>query len=568
MATLASVVKKYQQQGQGRGGALASGVSDILKEKIDPRRFLFKSDGVMTTLFPSLRAFKAKGAGEKGDLLSSGSAASTPVLNEILINSQITAKNTAVLPMMGRDMNIMRQGIVKLVKLQGGTQRDKADRFFMSARDREALYESQFGKRASKSITPSKQDTGKENESVLTKILKGLGFLEIIRDLMPLLRIIGGIALPMMSALFGTLLPIVVGSAAIYGFKQLLDDWKKGKEEKEDLAYLKRLQDQGKELTTEQKAKLDKAEREDKSLTPGEGVRKSAKGMMTLGTAKDFLASDLTEEEIKDATGASRKVLEEYVKRGGKTALRELSLEMGEKPGGATRAPTAEKGKADAGQKRAEKVESDAAMSKSIQEVLATIRTRESGGNYQAQAPGSSASGAYQFIDSTWQSLTKKYGIGQEYTKAKDAPPEIQDSVAAKYVEEILKKNGGDVSKVPLVWYTGNAQGKMSDAALAANGGLTPETYQQKWMDTYNKVSGGTAVASTPVAPSSGSKVNTTSNAVAVAQRNEGSQTAPIVIDRSTTNNTQMAGNGNQNKSIASPYNEELFDMLFKMATS
>jgi len=567
MATLASVVKKYQQQGQGRGGALASGVSDILKEKIDPRRFLFKSDGVMTTLFPSLRAFKAKGAGEKGDLLSSGSAASTPVLNEILINSEITAKNTAVLPMMGRDMNIMRQGIVKLVKLQGGTQRDKADKFFMSARDREALYESQFGKRASKSITPSKQDT-KENESVLTRILKGLGFLEIIRDLMPLLTMISSVALPMLSTLFGTLLPLLVGAAAITALTQLFGDWKKGKEEKEDLAHLRRLQDQGKELTPEQKTKLDKAEREDKSVTPGEGVRKSAKGMMTLGTAKDFLASDLTEEEIKDATGASRKVLEEYVKRGGKTALRELSLEMGEKPGGATRAPKAEKGKADAGQKRAEKVESDAAMSKSIQEVLATIRTRESGGNYQAQAPGSSASGAYQFIDSTWQSLTKKYGIGQEYNKAKDAPPEIQDSVAAKYVEEILKQNGGDVSKVPLVWYTGNAQGKMSDAALDANGGLTAESYQQKWMDTYNKVSGGTAVASAPVAPSSGSKVNTTSNAVAVAQRNEGSQTAPIVIDKSTTNNTQMAGNGNQNKSIASPYNEELFDMLFKMATS
>jgi hypothetical protein len=372
----------------------------------------------------------------------------------------------------------------------------------------------------------------------------------------------------MFKLLFGSLLPLLVGSAAIAALYQLFGDWKKGKEEKEDVAYLRRLKDQGMELTPEQQSKLDESVKKDVSVTPGEATRKATKGSTTLGTAKQFLDSDLTEEEIKDATGASRKVLEEYVKRGGKTALRELSLEMGETPGGYTRAPSAERGAADAGQKRAEKVQSDAALDKSIQEVLATIRTRESGGNYQAQAPGSSASGAYQFIDSTWQSLTKKYGIGQEYNKAKDAPPEIQDSVAAKYVQEILKQNGGDVSKVPLVWYTGNAQGKMSSQALAANNGLTAETYQQKWMDTYNKVSTGTAVTSTPVPSSTGTKVNNTSRDVAVAQRNEGTQTAPVVIDSSTTNNTQMAGNGNQSRGIASPYNEELFDMLFKMATS
>jgi Transglycosylase-like domain len=120
--------------------------------------------------------------------------------------------------------------------------------------------------------------------------------------------------------------------------------------------------------------------------------------------------------------------------------------------------------------------------------ILETIKQRESGGNYQAQAKGSTASGAYQFIDSTWQSLTKKYGIGGEFKSAKMAPKEIQDAVAKKYVDEILKQSGGDVSKVPLTWYTGNPQGKMSQSALAANNGLTPEAYQSKWMADYNKV--------------------------------------------------------------------------------
>ena len=115
-----------------------------------------------------------------------------------------------------------------------------------------------------------------------------------------------------------------------------------------------------------------------------------------------------------------------------------------------------------------------------VEKILATIRTQESGGNYGAQNPSSTASGAYQFIDGTWQALTAKYGIGTSYPKAKLAPPEIQDAVAANYVQEILQQAGGDVSKVPLAWYTGNIQGQsnaVSQSEVAA--------YQRKWLNTY-----------------------------------------------------------------------------------
>ncbi len=121
--------------------------------------------------------------------------------------------------------------------------------------------------------------------------------------------------------------------------------------------------------------------------------------------------------------------------------------------------------------------------------IMRTIRNRESGGDYAIsnKAGASSASGAYQFIDSTWKGLTKKYGIGNEYSRAGLAPKEIQDTIARTYINEILKKSGGDITKVPLVWYTGDIGGKMSAKTLDTNRGLTASKYQNKWLKDYSR---------------------------------------------------------------------------------
>ena len=171
-----------------------------------------------------------------------------------------------------------------------------------------------------------------------------------------------------------------------------------------------------------------------------------------------------------------------------------------------------------------------------VDKILATIRKRESGGDYGIKAKGSSASGAYQFIDSTWKALTKKAKMGEEFSSAREAPKEIQDAIAKLHVEDLLKQAGGDVSKVPLGWYTGNVQGKISPEAMAANQGLTPEEYQRKWMMDYNKVAGptGTSAANGAIlsGPTSGYRPNLTMHGTeAVVPLNTPAQQAAAGMD-------------------------------------
>lgn len=120
-----------------------------------------------------------------------------------------------------------------------------------------------------------------------------------------------------------------------------------------------------------------------------------------------------------------------------------------------------------------------------MERVLKTIRTLESGGNYQAVGPGGAATGAYQFIDSTWRAN------GGTTAKAYLATPEEQDRVARNHVNAIM---GGstDVRKVPGYWYYpawwDNPEKWDQVPAPGAGNRLTYRQYIDKWMATYTSV--------------------------------------------------------------------------------
>jgi hypothetical protein len=150
MSKLADILKnEYKSKGIVTGAASAIGKKSL--EKLDIRNALFGGSGIGSVLGRKIfgkgySATSSKTAPTSSIQSSQTSGVDNALLQAINQNATITAKNTMGIPMMARDMNVMRQNVVKLVKLQGGTPSTKADMFFSKAKEREAMYESAMEK--------------------------------------------------------------------------------------------------------------------------------------------------------------------------------------------------------------------------------------------------------------------------------------------------------------------------------------------------------------------------------------------------------------------------------------
>jgi hypothetical protein len=112
---------------------------------------------------------------------------------------------------------------------------------------------------------------------------------------------------------------------------------------------------------------------------------------------------------------------------------------------------------------------------------LNAIKQHESGGNYRAKNPHGSASGAYQFIDQTWN----HYG---GYAHAADAPPEVQDAKAREYLGS-LQNATQDPRLWSVGWYGGPGmmQSVMSGKTswdTQPNSGLSLRSYAD-WISSH-----------------------------------------------------------------------------------
>ncbi|MEJ7799206.1 MAG: hypothetical protein WKF60_01725 [Ilumatobacter sp.] len=135
---------------------------------------------------------------------------------------------------------------------------------------------------------------------------------------------------------------------------------------------------------------------------------------------------------------------------------------------------------------------------KDIGYILLTIRTLESGGRYGIGPNKGNASGAYQYIASTWNNYA---GYPQAYL----APPEVQDQRALSDVRSILSSWRGDASMVPVIWYYPKAAGDpelMDQVPLPQFGNrLTVREYQRRWLQILGFITGDPSAYALALAP-------------------------------------------------------------------
>lgn len=186
-------ILKQEYKSKGLIGGAASAGTKRLREVLDIRNILFSGSGLGSVVGRKIfgRGYTATPDKSKisvgGEPSSLFTQESIQLLSRTAINTTIAAKNSVVLPAMARDMNLVRQNIAKLVKLQGGTAAQRADMFFGRAEERENAYESQFG-RASKRIesivsklSPSKVGGSDDKVSGIMSLFGTSSFFNLIK---------------------------------------------------------------------------------------------------------------------------------------------------------------------------------------------------------------------------------------------------------------------------------------------------------------------------------------------------------------------------------------------------
>ena len=218
MSRLAEIYKQEKKSGGGLGGAMTKRMG----EKIDPRQMLDAS-GVIATMFPGLKPYSATKQKTPSSTSSMPSISSgSGELSLMAEATKITAKNTLALPAMARDMHLVKQNIIKLVKSSGGKPQTKSGDFFNRQQARESAFEGKMGALGKlggsigasnlTSILGKKRDGQSPSSALFVKESKGL--VPDIEDMMP--SLLKGVALPaMLTSILGVLSPLLLAGTGL-----------------------------------------------------------------------------------------------------------------------------------------------------------------------------------------------------------------------------------------------------------------------------------------------------------------------------------------------------------------
>lgn len=146
MSSFTDLVRSRRENGQGVSNSLTESLREVVKEFLDPRKFLNQS-GILTALFPQLKSYKAKMAKElkSGSNRSTGDSFSSTDLYILETNTIDTVKYTSAIPKMYNEFVSISKNISKLVRLEEGTYREEStQRWFEKESADESKYEEQF----------------------------------------------------------------------------------------------------------------------------------------------------------------------------------------------------------------------------------------------------------------------------------------------------------------------------------------------------------------------------------------------------------------------------------------
>jgi len=171
----AGSVKSRLEEGAGFGEAFKGGLSDAKKgfeKSLDPKNIkkelikgAFGGDDIFSAYMRGRFRDKSKDKKDSGTSPSPEGAAGGGSFSELNTFLKIIAKNALSLHMMARDMNVFRQNIVKLVKMEAKEyNKDKskkdqveartgADTYFLRADEAETKLEEDRKKYAPKQVT-------------------------------------------------------------------------------------------------------------------------------------------------------------------------------------------------------------------------------------------------------------------------------------------------------------------------------------------------------------------------------------------------------------------------------
>lgn len=212
-------------------GAVAAG-SKRIKEMFDLRNVLFSGSGLKSVIGRKIfgKGYTATPDSTVASKISAAapgfSSESIDVLISIKKDTRISAKNSMVLPSMARDMNLMRQNISRLVKLQGGTASTKADMFFKRAGERESAYEAQFAKKV-EPVQVVKTETKKDgaNAGILAGLIAAFAGISsaVGGGLKSLSSVVSGV-----SQVLSSVLQVITAIAASIGVNKLFNSLRPG----------------------------------------------------------------------------------------------------------------------------------------------------------------------------------------------------------------------------------------------------------------------------------------------------------------------------------------------------